>query len=269
MQIYWQIISIINTTITVRKPLLIFIPPGYLLRGLALFYLSYGFEHFRFIEISNLYVYWIVLFIAEDFMLYLVHILEHNCRLFWAVHVTHHSAENFNLTVSFRASVFQPLYRFIFFIPLTLLGFHPIDIIFIYAISQVWGMVIHNQYIGKLGVLEWVLNTPSHHRVHHGSNPIYLDKNMGVCLIIWDRLFGTYQEELDEEPVRYGLTTPLNSYQPIKVIFHEWAALWSDIMKPLPLSFKLKYIFGKPGWSHDGSRKTSEQLREAEKNLKI
>jgi sterol desaturase/sphingolipid hydroxylase (fatty acid hydroxylase superfamily) len=203
------------------------------------------------------------LIIAEDFMFYWLHRVDHFCRLFWAVHVTHHSSEEFNFTVGFRSSVFQPLYRFIYFIPLSLIGFKGIDIMFAYSATQIFGILVHTQTVRKLGFLEYILVTPSHHRVHHGSNARYLDKNMGMFLIIWDKMFGTFQAEEESDPVKYGLTTKLDSYNPLTMVFHEWHQIFKDLKeKKAPLRAKLMYIFGPPGWSHDGSRKTSAQMRE-------
>src|ERR1043165_8736818 len=173
-----------------------------LIRGLCLLVLNYFYQfHVADLSFSPL-VYWGLLFIAEDFMYYWLHRVDHYCRFFWAVHVTHHSSEEFNLTVGFRSSVFQPLYRFIYFIPLSFLGFRGIDIMFIYSATQIFGILSHTQTIGKLGFLEYILVTPSHHRVHHASNTIYLDKNMGMVLIIWDKLFGTFQKEKENETVK-------------------------------------------------------------------
>lgn len=175
------------------------------------------------------------------------------------MHVTHHSSEEFNLTVGFRSSVFQPLYRFVWFIPIALVGFDPLDIMFMYAATQIYGILIHTKTVSKLGPLEWVLSTPSHHRVHHASNIKYLDKNMGMILIIWDRVFGTFAKE--EEEVVYGLTTNIKTYNPITMVFHEWKAIYEDLNKQTSFKNKIMYVFGPPGWSHDGSRKTSSQLR--------
>lgn len=231
-----------------------------LIRGVCLLVLNY-FYRFRFTEIVNPIAYWAVLLIAQDFMFYWLHRIDHYCRVFWAVHVTHHSSEEFNLTVGFRSSVFQPLYRFVYFIPLALLGFKGIDIMFIYAATQIYGILIHTKTVGKLGFLEWFLSTPSHHRVHHASNVQYLDKNMGMVLIIWDRLFGTFKEEDENDAVVYGLTENINTYNPFKMVFHEWIGIARDLKKPAPLKAKFMYVFGPPGWSHDGSKKTSRQLR--------
>jgi len=236
-----------------------------LVRGFCLLILNYFFQ-FKFIEIQNQYTYWIVLLFAQDFMFYWLHRVDHYCRLFWAVHVTHHSSEEFNLTVGFRSSVFQPLYRFVYFIPLTLVGFKGIDIMFIYAATQIYGILIHTKTVGKLGFLEKFMSTPSHHRVHHASNVKYLDKNMGMVLIIWDKLFGTFVEEDENEKVVYGLTENIKTHHPVKMVFHEWINIAKDLRKPSSLKAKFMYVFGAPGWSHDGSKKTAKQLREELKN---
>lgn len=232
-----------------------------LVRVVCLFVLDY-FYQFKFFDLSfNPILYWIVLILTEDFMYYWLHRVDHYCRFFWAVHVTHHSSEEFNFTVGFRSSVFQPLYRFIYFIPLALCGFTGLDIMFAYSATQIFGILAHTQTIGKLGFLEYFLVTPSHHRVHHGSNIKYLDKNMGMLLIIWDKLFGTFQPEEESEPVRYGLTTNIDTYNPIKMVFHEWKNIFNDLRKKCSVKDKFMYVFGPPGWSHDGSTKTSSQLR--------
>lgn len=173
-----------------------------------------------------------------------------------------------NFTVGFRSSVFQPLYRFIYFIPLALLGFKPLDILFLYSATQIWGILVHTELIKKMGWLENIFVTPSHHRVHHASNPKYLDKNMGMFLIIWDKMFGTFQPELpaeDYQPIKYGLTHPLTRKNPLNIVFHEWKAIWQDLRRnDITWRQKAAYLFGPPGWSHDGSRHTSEELRQQE-----
>ena len=231
-----------------------------LVRGICLLVLNYFFQ-FKFVEINNQYAYWGILLIAQDFMFYWLHRVDHFCRMFWAVHVTHHSSEEFNLTVGFRSSVFQPLYRFIYFIPLALLGFKGIDIMFIYSATQIYGILIHTKSVNKLGVFEYFMSTPSHHRVHHASNIKYLDKNLGMVFIIWDKLFGTFVPEDEKENVVYGLTENIKTHHPVKMVFHEWINILNDLKKPSSLKAKLMYVFGPPGWSHDGSKKTSRQLR--------
>ncbi len=224
--------------------------------------LMWSYEH-RFFTIENIYLYWISLFFLEDFAFYIEHRVDHYCRIFWAVHVTHHSSEEFNLTTGFRSSVLQPVYRFVYFIPVAFMGFHPLDIVFMYSITQTYGILVHTRYIDKMPRwFESVFVSPSHHRVHHASNVRYLDKNMGMCLIIWDRMFGTFQEELESEPVKYGLTKPVeNGRHPVNLIFHEWKAIGKDLTKKVPFFTKLKYLLMPPGWSHDGSSKTASQMR--------
>ena len=219
--------------------------------------------HHHFFTVKNVYVYWIALFFLEDIAFYFEHRIDHYCRLFWAVHVTHHSSEEFNLTTGFRSSVFQPVYRFFYFIPIALMGFHPLDIVFMYSITQTYGILVHTKYIDKMPAwFEAIFVSPSHHRVHHASNIRYLDKNMGMCLIIWDRMFGTFQEEVPSDPIRYGLTTPVaHANNPLKIIFHEWHSLGRDMRRRSGFFTKLRYMVMPPGWSHDGSTKTARELR--------
>lgn len=229
--------------------------------------LSFFYLH-AWISIQSVLLYWVILVVFEDFMYYWLHRFDHEIRLFWAVHVTHHSSRKMNFTVGFRSSVFQPLYRFIYFIPIAFCGFRPIDIVFVYSATQIWGIFVHTEYIRKMGWLEYFLVTPSHHRVHHGSNPKYLDKNMGMFLIIWDKLFGTFQPELPAgtyQPIQYGLTKNLENPNPLSIIFHEWKQIWLDTtQKGVGLKTRFHYLFGPPGWSHDGSRQTSKQMLEKE-----
>ncbi len=232
-----------------------------------LFYISvlmWCYNH-HFFKIEHTFLYWFLLFLLEDFAFYIEHRVDHYCRIFWAVHVTHHSSEEYNLSTGFRSSVLQPVYRFIYFIPITLMGFHPLDVVFMYSITQTYGILVHTQYINKMPKwFEWLFVSPSHHRVHHASNVIYLDKNMGMCLIIWDKIFGTFQEELPTEPVRYGLTKPTtHPYNTAKVVLHEWHNIGKDLQKKTSFFTKLKYLFMPPGWSHDGSSKTAREMRRA------
>lgn len=238
-----------------------------LFRATTLLILGAFYQH-HWLSVTNVFSYWLLLLLGEDFLYYWLHRWDHEVRFFWAVHVTHHSSEHFNFTVGFRSSVFQPLYRFVYFIPLAFLGFRPLDILFMYSATQIWGIFVHTELIDKMGWLEYILVTPSHHRVHHASNSKYLDRNMGMFLIIWDQLFGTFQAELPEnryEAVRFGLTKPLENTGPVNIVFHEWQAIGKDLARrDIGWKEKWQYVFGPPGWSHDGSRLTSDQLREAE-----
>lgn len=233
------------------------------LRGLALFVLIFFYQNRLEIPFGP-FAYWFLLFICEDFLFWLEHFVDHHVRLFWAVHVTHHSSEEYNLTTGFRSSVFMPFYRYLYFIPLALLGFRPMDILFMYAITQLYGILVHTQYLKKLPRwIGYVFVTPAHHRVHHASNIPYLDKNMGMALIIWDRIFGTFADEQEGEVIRYGIVKPLDKPQhPTHIIFHEWQAIARDLRKPVGFGTKLKYLFMPPGWSHDGSTQTAKEMRE-------
>jgi sterol desaturase/sphingolipid hydroxylase (fatty acid hydroxylase superfamily) len=225
--------------------------------------LNFVFSH-KLFSISNPIAYWVVLTIAEDFIFYWIHRLEHSSRFFWAVHVTHHSSEHFNLTTGFRSSVFQPVYRFLFFLPLAWCGFSPADIAFVFSATQIYGILVHTQYVKNIPVWEWVFVTPAHHQVHHASNIRYLDKNIGMLLIIWDRMFGTFQPQLDSEPVVYGLHKKADMTGPSKIFLHEWTSIWADwkTKKHLPFRTRLNYLFKAPGWSHDGSSKTAQEYRD-------
>lgn len=233
-----------------------------LLRGVALFVLIY-FSQYAFTIDWNPVIYWIVLFLLEDLLFWFEHYVDHNVRFFWAVHVTHHSSEEYNLTTGFRSSVFMPFYRYLYFIPLAFMGFRPIDILFMYALTQLYGILVHTQSVQRMPKwFEYIFVSPSHHRVHHASNIPYLDKNMGMALIIWDRMFGTFAEEMPDEKPVYGLTKPLdNPHHPVKIIFHEWQDILRIFKKKMPFRTKLRYLVNPPGWSHDGSSKTARELR--------
>jgi sterol desaturase/sphingolipid hydroxylase (fatty acid hydroxylase superfamily) len=224
--------------------------------------LQYFYLHYRLFQISNVVIYWIVLILAQDFLYWFLHYTGHYVRLFWAMHVTHHSSEHFNLTTGFRSTVFEPLYRVFFYLPLALMGFNAFDILFAYLVTQIYGNIVHTQYVGKLHpIIEYLFVTPSHHRVHHASNIRYLDKNMGMVLILWDRIFGTFQAEVPEEEIKYGLTKQPEDSGPVNIIFHEFIALYADVKKAPTFKDKLKYIFYPPGWSHDGSTQTARVMQ--------
>ncbi|GAB3336730.1 sterol desaturase family protein [Larkinella ripae] len=204
---------------------------------------------------------WLLLFVADDFSYYWFHRISHSSRYFWASHVVHHSSMKYNLGTALRQTWTGNLSgAFLFWIWLPLLGFHPAAILTMQSISLLYQFWIHTEYINRMPVfIEAVFNTPSHHRVHHGSDLKYLDKNHAGVLIIWDRLFGTFQKE--EERPTYGLTQNIDTHNPIRIAFHEWVAMGRDVTKAGSIKNAAKYLFGPPGWSHDGSRKTTRQLR--------
>ena len=225
--------------------------------------LHYVYTNYRLFQISNSVMYWVVLILVQDFLYWVLHYTGHYVRFFWAMHVTHHSSAFFNLTTGFRSTVFEPLYRVFFYLPLALIGFDAFDILFAYLITQIYGNMVHTQVVKKLHpIVEYIFVTPSHHRVHHASNLRYLDKNMGMLLILWDRMFGTFQEEVEEEKIVYGLTKQPSDNGPVHIIFHEFVALYTDIKKAPRFSDKLRYIFYPPGWSHDGSTKTAKVMQQ-------
>jgi len=230
---------------------------------LALFHWAFQFKFFSW---EKGWGYFLALFLAEDFLYYLLHLVDHYSRFFWAIHVTHHNSENYNLTIGFRSSVFQPLYRMFYFLPLPLLGFEAVDVLFVYQLTQTWGILVHTKSIGKLHRwVEFIFVTPSHHRVHHASNLIYLDKNMGMMLIIWDRIFGTFQEEVPAEVPVYGLTKNPDNRGPFHIIFHEWLAIGKDLPQRKGIKNKLLTLILPPGWSPDKSTLTANEMRELEK----
>lgn len=233
-----------------------------LLRGVALAVLIYCFQYHFDLKLSPI-AYWTALLICEDFMFWLEHYIDHNCRFFWAIHITHHSSQDFNLTTGFRSSVLMPFYRYLYFVPLALIGFQPLDIIFMYAITQTYGILVHTQAIKKLPRwVEYIFVTPSHHRVHHARNIPYLDKNMGMVFIIWDRMFGTFVEEMNDVKPKYGINKKIEKpHHPFYIIFHEWMGLKKDMGKAKMLKDKLGYLFKAPGWSHDGSTKTAKEYQ--------
>ena len=212
---------------------------------------------------------WVVLFIADDFSYYWFHRISHSSRYFWASHVVHHSSQKYNLGTALRQTWTGTLSgAFVFWIWLPLVGFSPVAIMTMQAISLLYQFWIHTEHINKLPApIEFIFNTPSHHRVHHGSNLAYLDKNHAGILIIWDRLFGTFEPERDRPT--YGLTTNLNSHNPFRIAFHEWTSIGRDVSRAGSFRTAVGYIFGPPGWSHDGSRKTTKQLLEAEKRQAV
>ncbi|MBL7923431.1 MAG: sterol desaturase family protein [Bacteroidia bacterium] len=235
-----------------------------LFRGVYLLALFLAWEYRLTDGPENLVLYWLTLFILEDLAFYAEHRMDHSSRIFWAVHVTHHSSPEFNLSTGFRSSVLQPLYRFVYFMPIVFLGYQPMDILLMFSVTQIYGILVHTQFIRKMPAwFEAVFVSPSHHRVHHASNVLYLDKNMGMALIIWDKLFGTFQAEEEEEPVKFGITKmPEEPHHPVKSVTHEFRNIFRDVAAAPGLKAKLGYVFRPPGWSHDGSSKTSRQLQE-------
>jgi sterol desaturase/sphingolipid hydroxylase (fatty acid hydroxylase superfamily) len=213
----------------------------------AVFIIGFLFiEEFAVAKIAVTWWSWLLAIIAVDFTYYWMHRIEHERRILWAVHSVHHSSQEYNLTTALRLSWLESLYEWLFFIPLLLIGFDAVQILaslFAVVLYQTW---IHTEKVGKLGWLDGILNTPSVHRVHHATNADYIDKNYGGILIIWDRLFGTYQAE-NEKPI-YGLTTQLESSNPLTINFGELRTIYKDVIHAESVSHKASYAFGRTGW---------------------
>ena len=214
---------------------------------------------FRLFDIPVVWWSWVLLLVAEDFCYYWFHRLHHEVRTLWAAHVNHHSSTHYNLTTALRQSWTTPFTGFLFWVPLPLLGF-PIEMILIQkSISLLYQYWLHTELIGKLDGFGVIFNTPSHHRVHHGRNPIYLDRNHAGIFIIWDKIFGTFEPEA--ETVDYGLTKNIHTYNPVRIAFHEWSAMLKDLWNAKSWRGRLGYLVMRPGWTEDGTGKTSTVLR--------
>jgi len=190
---------------------------------------------------------WIALFVADDFAYYWYHRTHHTIRVFWASHVVHHSSEHYNLSTALRQT-WTPFTALPFWLPLAFLGFSPWMILLQQSISLLYQFFIHTERVGKTWrPIEFIMNTPSHHRVHHGSNNQYLDTNYGGILIIWDRLFGTFEPE--RERVVYGLTKNIKTFNPLRVATHEYTAIWHDLRAATSWRDRWGHAFRGPGWS--------------------
>ena len=206
---------------------------------------------------------WVAVFLLEDMTYYWFHRLSHERRFWWAAHVNHHSSQHYNLSTALRQTWTGGVAAtWALWLPLAFLGFSPAQIAIQKGISLIYQFWIHTEAIGRMPAwFEAVFNTPSHHRVHHARNPRYLDRNYAGILIVWDRIWGTYQPELDEEKCRYGIVKNLGDFNIVRVAFHEWTGIAKDLMSSRSPREALGYLFGPPGWSPDGSRETSASLR--------
>ena len=236
---------------------------GFASKALVLLTFFFIYENYRFMTIPVALWSFILLFFADDVAYYWFHRISHGSRIFWASHVVHHSSQRYNLSTALRQTWSGGFYTFIFWLWLPLLGFHPAMIMLQMSISLLYQFWIHTEAINRMPTwFEAVFNTPSHHRVHHGRNPLYLDRNHAGILIIWDKLFGTFQPELNEEKVEYGLVSNINTYNPIKIAFIEWFYMFRDMFTGnKSLTNRLLYLIKPPGWKHDGTGKLSSDLR--------
>lgn len=231
---------------------------------LVAFVIIFIYDNFRLYTLGFDWWIWVLILLSDDLSYYFAHRMGHESRLFWASHIVHHSSQRYNLSTALRQTWTGGFFTFIFYLALPFFGFHPVMIFAQMSISLLYQYWIHTELIDKMPRwFEAIMNTPSHHRVHHGSNPIYLDRNYGGIFIIWDKLFQTFQPELKEEKVSYGLTQNISSFNPLFVAFHEWFAMFKDVftIKDARIGHRLLYIFKPPGWKHDGTGKRSVDLR--------
>ena len=218
-------------------------------KGSILFFYFYLYD-FRIFTINDIFssaAVWVLTFVAIDFVFYWYHRFSHRVRFMWAVHMNHHSSEEMNFTVALRQAWFGPITKVPFFFVLPLIGFDPLITALAGAAATLWGVTGHTQIIKTLGPLEYIFVTPSSHRVHHGSNPEYIDKNYGNMFIVWDRIFGTFAKEKNK--VIFGITENVKTFNPIKITFMNWLKMYQDFKNSNSLSDKANSFFGPPEWN--------------------
>jgi sterol desaturase/sphingolipid hydroxylase (fatty acid hydroxylase superfamily) len=204
----------------------------------------------------------LLLFVCLEFAYYWHHRASHKCRWFWASHAVHHSANDFNLSAAYRLGWTAGITgHSLFYLPLVWLGFSPKAVFGMLALNLIYQFWLHTELVLRLGAIEWLFNTPAHHRVHHASNPDYLDRNYGGTLIVFDRFFGTFAAERDDAPCRYGLTRPLQSANPLRIVFHEWIAIVRDLRHASDWRERMGLLFAAPGWRVDGTGTTTADLQ--------
>lgn len=241
---------------------------GNVVSGIIFGFVAYGVliwsYDFRFFTIGFEWYWVFACFILDDVRYYFYHRIAHRCRWVWAEHVIHHSSQHYNLSTALRQSwtgTFTGM--FLLRVPLVLIGFHPALIVFVGGINLLYQFWIHTEAIGKMPRwFEAIMNTPSHHRVHHATNPRYLDANYAGTLIIWDRMFGTFVEELEEDMPKYGLVKNIGTFNPFRVAFHEWIDMFRDFRQPgISIKDRFKYLIKPPGWRHDVEVSGSEAIK--------
>ena len=230
-------------------------------KGLKFGVFTFLYEY-RLIEIPMVWWGLIALLLADDFSYYWFHRTSHKMRYFWASHVVHHSSQHYNLSTALRQTWTGEISgSFIFYAWMPLVGFDPLWILTAQSTSLIYQYWIHTEVIRKMPRwFELIFNTPSHHRVHHGSDLQYLDMNYAGILIVWDKMFGTFIDET--KAPTYGLITNISTYNPARIAFSEWGNLARDVYRTSGILNKLRYIFAPPGWSPDGSTLTTDEMRE-------
>jgi sterol desaturase/sphingolipid hydroxylase (fatty acid hydroxylase superfamily) len=229
--------------------------------GIAIYFAWSWIAQFRLFDLGYAWWSFLLVLLADDVTHYWAHRLSHRIRFWWAMHVNHHSSQHFNLSTALRQPWTDRLsFAWLFWVPMILLGFPPLLVIFQRKVSLVYQFWLHTESIGRLPRwFEAIMNTPSHHRVHHAANPCYLDRNYAGILIVWDKLFGTFAPEL--ERCDYGIVKNIGTFNPLRIAFHEWIALAKDMVRAGSWRERFIYAFGLPGRSFDGSRRTTDQIR--------
>lgn len=235
-----------------------------LITGGLVFWLAMWVWQFRVLDIGYAWYWFVIAFVLDDLAYYVFHRSAHRVRWFWASHVIHHSSQHYNLSTALRQTWTGVIsLGFLFRLPLFLIGFPPAMVFFVAGLNLIYQFWIHTEVIDRMPRwFEAVMNTPSHHRVHHATNPRYLDRNYAGVFIVWDRLFGTFEPERDDDRPRYGIVKNLGSFNLLWAAFHEWAGIARDLWHAPDWAARWGYVAMPPGWSHDGSRDTSETIRE-------
>jgi sterol desaturase/sphingolipid hydroxylase (fatty acid hydroxylase superfamily) len=228
---------------------------------------TFAYAH-RLFDIPFTWWSFLIVFVLEDCRYYWWHRISHRSRWFWASHVVHHSSQHFNLSTNLRQSWTSQFSGLTLLnVPLAFIGFHPGVVALAFSVNLIYQFWIHTEAVDRMPRwFEYLFNTPSHHRVHHASNPRYLDSNYAGVFMLWDRAFGTFVAEDAQEPPRYGLVHNLGTFNPVRIATHEYVAISKDLVRPgLTLVQRVGYFFGPPGWSHDGNRSDTRSLRAAER----
>ena len=222
-------------------------------------------ENFAIFDMGAAWWVFLLAFVFDDFTYYWVHRMGHRMRWMWAAHVIHHSSQHYNLSTALRQTwtgKFTP--GLLFSVPLYVLGIEPAIVFFVSGINLIYQFWIHTEAIDKMPRwFEYWFNTPSHHRVHHANNPRYLDANYAGVLMVWDRMFGSFIPEEKEEACRYGLVTDLDTFNPLRVATHEWVGIFKDLWSAKSWKDRALFLLAPPGWTPDGSRMTSDMIRQA------
>jgi sterol desaturase/sphingolipid hydroxylase (fatty acid hydroxylase superfamily) len=230
--------------------------------ALVIVSIYYSLFDYRLFDISNSVWAFLLLFVLQDFMYYWFHRASHRVRWMWASHVVHHSSEKLNFSTAFRQSFTYPISgMWVFWLPLIALGFEPMTVISVVLFNLAYQFFLHTQIVKKFGFMEKILNTPSHHRVHHARNEEYIDQNYAGTLIIWDKLFGTFVEERDDLPCEFGITRQIRSHNPIDLTFHEWKDMFADVLRaPNGLREGIKHLWMPPEWQPKSDAETHQGI---------